>query len=473
MMRGDLVPLFEVLLLLLLPAGSKERTPLLEQILVFLRSDACLLAQLAQQCATLQHVLCCAAAAATGEAKRAQAGRVVAHQLKVPLPLHPLTPPHTHTPLSPVPHYTPYALWTPLRPDTPYKVLASRLKQFLSRAAWADVRPARRHMTSLLEALHDAAQLLGADQRPDKAEEHTARMLGAVGRKVRALHLVLADSAAGSCALVAEHIGQVWSMTTDVKVPVALQPPPLRERIINVPKELARHKHIHTYPADVAREAVLLQYVVDTRLDETLQRALLGLCSEAALRGNPFHAIIGHMKAPPAPHLPLTHTPHTQASHTLTHTPHAYSPYPSPPRPHTPLTHPSHTPHTPLALSLRIRRRRSASSSCARLTRHSSRPWSTRPSSSTRASTWRACRSRRATPARATRAPRPRTGVGVPQRIASATVAERGAAASAAARGAARRRACCNAATRPMKMTTRTTTTTTRGCTACMAALWW
>ena len=336
MMRGDLVPLFEVLLLLLLPAGSKERTPLLEQILVFLRSDACLLAQLAQQCATLQHVLCCAAAAATGEAKRAQAGRVVAHQLKVPLPLHPLTPTHPHTHLSPVPRYTPYAPWTPLRPDTPFKVLASRLKQFLSRAAWADVRPVRRHVASLLEALHDAAQQLGADQRPDKAEEHAAHMLGAVGRKVRALHLVLADSAAGSCALVAEHIGQVWSMTTDVKVPVALQPPPLRERIINVPKELARHRHIHTYPADVAREAVLLQYVVDTRLDETLQRALLGLCSEAALRGNPFHAIIGHMKAPP-PHTRLTHTPpHTH----ITHTPHTH---PS----HTHLTHPLH-----LSLSL-------------------------------------------------------------------------------------------------------------------------
>ena len=54
MMRGDPVPLFEALLLLLLPAGSKQRTPLLEQILVFLRSDACLLAQLAQQCVTLQ-----------------------------------------------------------------------------------------------------------------------------------------------------------------------------------------------------------------------------------------------------------------------------------------------------------------------------------------------------------------------------------------------------------------------------------
>ena len=204
-------------------------------------------------------------------------------------------------------------------------------------------------MASLLEALHDAAQLLGAAQRPDKAEERAAHMLGAVGRKVRALHLVLADSAAGSCALVAEHIGQVWSKTTAVKVPVALQPPPLRERIINVPKELARHRHIHTYPADVAREAVLLQYVVDTRLDETLQRALLGLCSEAALRGNPFHAIIGHMKARPAPPTPLSpppHTPLTRTPHTpLTHAPHT----PLTHTPLTPLSHPSHTPLTPLS----------------------------------------------------------------------------------------------------------------------------
>ena len=103
-------------------------------------------------------------------------------------------------------------------------MLASRLKQFLSRAVWADVRPARRHMASLLEALHDGARQLGAGQRPDKAEEHTALLLGTVGRKVRALHLVLADAAAGSCALVAEYIGDVWKMTTDVKVPVALQP---------------------------------------------------------------------------------------------------------------------------------------------------------------------------------------------------------------------------------------------------------
>ena len=93
MMRGDPVPLFEALLLLLLPAGSKQRTPLLEQILVFLRSDACLLAQLAQQCVTLQHVLRCSAATATLEAKRTHAGRVVAHQLKVPPPLQRPRPP--------------------------------------------------------------------------------------------------------------------------------------------------------------------------------------------------------------------------------------------------------------------------------------------------------------------------------------------------------------------------------------------
>ena len=34
------------------------------------------------------------------------------------------------------------------------------------------------------------------------------------------------------------------------------QPPSLRERIINVTKERARHRHIHTYPASVNREAV-------------------------------------------------------------------------------------------------------------------------------------------------------------------------------------------------------------------------
>ena len=78
---------------------------------------------------------------------------------------------------------------------------------------------------------------------------------------------------------------------------VRRQPPPLRERIINVPKERKRHKHIHTYPADVAKEAVLLQYVADTRLDETVRETLHSLCSEEALRGNPFHAIILDFKA--------------------------------------------------------------------------------------------------------------------------------------------------------------------------------
>ena len=57
------------------------------------------------------------------------------------------------------------------------------------------------------------------------------------------------------------------------------------ERIINVPKERKRHKHIHTYPADVAKEAVLLQYVADTRLDETVRETLHALCSGEALRG--------------------------------------------------------------------------------------------------------------------------------------------------------------------------------------------
>ena len=157
MMRGDLVPLFEALLLLLLPAGSTERTPLLEQILVFLRSDACLLAQLAQQSSTLQHVLRCAAAAATGEAKRAHAGRVVAHQLKVLLPLHPLTHPYTplytlthpHIPLHTLTHpYTPLHTlthpymplhplthpYTPLRPDTPLSRCSRRASSSSSRA---------------------------------------------------------------------------------------------------------------------------------------------------------------------------------------------------------------------------------------------------------------------------------------------------------------------------------------------------
>ena len=56
--------------------------------------------------------------------------------------------------------------------------------------------------------------------------------------------------------LVTEYVQQLWMQTTEVKVPVALQPPSLRERIINVTKERARHRHIHTYPASVNREAV-------------------------------------------------------------------------------------------------------------------------------------------------------------------------------------------------------------------------
>ena len=151
MMRGDFVSLFEALLLLLLSAAAKERTPLLGEILVFLRSDACLLAQLGHHCATMQRALACAAAAATGDAKRAHAGRVIAHQ---------------------------------------FKVVAQRLKHFLAKAAWADVRPVRQHITSLLEALQDGSGMLGAT---DAAAAHT---LGTLARKVGSLHLVLADSAA-------------------------------------------------------------------------------------------------------------------------------------------------------------------------------------------------------------------------------------------------------------------------------------
>ena len=50
MMRGDFVPLFEALLLLVLAAPAKERQPILAEVLVFFRSDACLVWQLAHQC---------------------------------------------------------------------------------------------------------------------------------------------------------------------------------------------------------------------------------------------------------------------------------------------------------------------------------------------------------------------------------------------------------------------------------------
>ena len=112
MMRGDFVPLFEALLLLVLSAPKKERDPILAEVLLFFRSDACLIWQLAHQCATVANALRCAGSGATGEAKRAHAERILYHQ---------------------------------------YQNSARRLREFVRRAEWADVRPVRQHMLSLLD----------------------------------------------------------------------------------------------------------------------------------------------------------------------------------------------------------------------------------------------------------------------------------------------------------------------------------
>ena len=115
-------------------------------------------------------------------------------------------------------------------------------------------------------------------------------------------------------------------------VPGYLRPPSVRVRVIDIKEETERQRKAHAYCSSVVHESVLLQYSVDTLLDQTLQQLFEAclrcseppvanmnraddwllharwskhsvcvcvwqdICAMRVLKGNPLHAAIARVK---------------------------------------------------------------------------------------------------------------------------------------------------------------------------------
>jgi len=75
-----------------------------------------------------------------------------------------------------------------------------------------------------------------------------------------------------------------------------MQPPPVRERRISIGLEIERLRAVRAFPEAVHDEAVLLQYVTDTRLDMALEAVLVQLATAPQLPRNPFSLALRIMK---------------------------------------------------------------------------------------------------------------------------------------------------------------------------------
>ena len=78
----------------------------------------------------------------------------------------------------------------------------------------------------------------------------------------------------------------MWSQRKHVQLPGYLRPLSVRVKVIEVAGEIDRQRKAHTYSSAVVNESVLLQYAVDTLLDQTLQR-LFEVASARCTRTQP------------------------------------------------------------------------------------------------------------------------------------------------------------------------------------------
>lgn len=82
-----------------------------------------------------------------------------------------------------------------------------------------------------------------------------------------------------------------------MEVPLSLQPPAVKVKVVEVPLERIRQRRTRAYPAGVAREAVLMQYAIDTQLDKALNAAFEDICTAHVVTGNPMHALLLRLKS--------------------------------------------------------------------------------------------------------------------------------------------------------------------------------
>ena len=252
LMRGDHLDLLEALLLLLPEVPRDERPALLLDMNLCFTSDAAVLAELAHQSHVLSRVLDAATGVAVPEPKRAYVLGVARRQC-------------AH--------------------------VATSLRRFCSRAQWADLEPLKPYLLDTLVSLvDDHEQFVGAI--PD-----ASRTLRRLRRTCHALHQTLADTLISTRAHVKTQLARIWAATPDLEVPIAIQPPPMRVKVVDVVAERARQRKAKSNPAALANEAVLMQYAVDTGLDRALVASLEAACTAQLLRGNPMYTVLLRVKA--------------------------------------------------------------------------------------------------------------------------------------------------------------------------------
>jgi hypothetical protein len=148
----------------------------------------------------------------------------------------------------------------------------------------------KEYLLGLLEQLLDVdgELLVGSD---------TKQILGQLRHACHAVHQVLMDTFTSSLPRIKALIQHVWENSPDVEVPVALQPPSVRVKVVAVQEEMERQRKSHTYPSNLAGEVVLLQYTVDTQLDKCLEAAMQDIITPRILTGNPVSKVLSRFKA--------------------------------------------------------------------------------------------------------------------------------------------------------------------------------
>ena len=248
LLRCDHVNLVESLIYVLPDVPRPEREPLLAEMRSFLASDAAFLAHVAHQIEVLHNVLAAVQGAAVGEPKREFALNVAQRH---------------------------------------FSALSSELGDFCARSKWADVEPVKPYLLDLTRRLQEA----GLTATPE-----CARSLRRLRRACRATSVVLADTLMQARPSIQAVVAKVFE-ATKVDVPVSVQPPSVRVKVVDVHAETDRQRRTRAYPAGVARETVLMQYAIDTQLDTALTAALDDVCTARLVAGNPMHAILLRIKS--------------------------------------------------------------------------------------------------------------------------------------------------------------------------------
>jgi len=251
LVRGDYNRLVQLLLLLLPEVPALERSGLLQDLRTCINSDAAIAGHLAYECAVMKRAILAVVDGNVPPSKLAFAREVLLQQSRR---------------------------------------CADRLHEFCARAQWADVSPLKRHMLALMAATSD---------KHGKAilEPDSARRLGSLHQCLATIRQELSDTLAACCPALTTYLQRTWSQRKHVQLPAYLRPLSVRVKVIEVANEIERQRKAHTYSSNVVHESVLLQYAVDTLLDQTLQQLFQDVCALRLLKGNPLHAAILRVKA--------------------------------------------------------------------------------------------------------------------------------------------------------------------------------